>query len=183
VHYTLCDFILDVFQNGVEAGGTELSVAIREEDSEVAVTVTDNGTGMDEREKRRALDPFYTAGGKHPERRVGLGLPFLAACAEQVGGSLDIDTAPGIGTTVQFSLPTACIDTPPLGDVAGTIRAMMCYDRRYEVVVERSCGGRCYVVRRTDLTEALGELESAGSQALLRDYLEQNERELHGTED
>ncbi len=77
MHYTLCDYILDIVQNAIEAGSSDTELTIHETPSSLLVTVADTGRGMDAGELEKAKDPFYTDGKKHPGRRVGLGLPFL----------------------------------------------------------------------------------------------------------
>jgi len=57
----------------------------------------DNGKGMSGAGLDRAMDPFVTDGVKHPERKVGLGLPFLIQTAIQSGGGWRIISATADG--------------------------------------------------------------------------------------
>ena len=86
MHYTLCDYLLDLFQNALEAGSMKTVVRWEEDAGSLHLVVEDTGCGMTEQQLRQARDPFYTEPGKHPERRVGLGLPFLLQTAEATGG-------------------------------------------------------------------------------------------------
>lgn len=67
----------------------------------VTVHVRDRGRGMSGDEARRAGDPFFTT--KAPGG--GLGLFLARAFAEQMGGSLRLDSSPGQGTSVVLDLP------------------------------------------------------------------------------
>jgi PAS domain S-box-containing protein len=71
----------------------------------VAVVVSDIGTGMDEATLARAFQPFFTT--KTHGRGTGLGLAMVKGFAEQSGGGVTIDSAPGQGTTVIVWLPLA----------------------------------------------------------------------------
>ena len=64
----------------------------------------DTGTGMDEETRRRCLEPFFTTKG---ERGTGLGLAMVYGVMQRHGGELDIDSAPGAGTTVRLSFVVA----------------------------------------------------------------------------
>jgi signal transduction histidine kinase len=69
----------------------------------VLVAVSDTGTGMDELTQRRVLEPFFTTKGQG--NALGLGLLQVRSFAEQCGGYVRIDSAPGQGTNVQLYLP------------------------------------------------------------------------------
>jgi PAS domain S-box-containing protein len=71
----------------------------------IAVTVADGGTGMTPEVRDRALEPFFTT--KEVGNGSGLGLAQAHGFASQCGGSLEIETAPGRGTTVTLHLPIA----------------------------------------------------------------------------
>jgi CheY-like chemotaxis protein len=109
------DGLTNLIFNAVDAmpeGGT-LSVRaflLREEGApsalppSVCVEVTDTGVGMDEDTKRRCMEPFFTTKG---ERGTGLGLAMVYGMAKRHAGDLDIDSAPGSGTTMRLVFPAA----------------------------------------------------------------------------
>ena len=71
----------------------------------VLLEVADNGTGMTEEVRRRALDMFFTT--KTRGIGTGLGLPLVRGVVERAGGSVDIDSRVGLGTTIRLRLPIA----------------------------------------------------------------------------
>ncbi|MBK7908047.1 MAG: response regulator [Gemmatimonadetes bacterium] len=74
-------------------------------ETEMLIEVEDTGDGMTEEVRRRALDPFFTT--KESTGGTGLGLAMVHATARRAGGSVEIDSAPGRGTTVRLRLPLA----------------------------------------------------------------------------
>ncbi len=70
---------------------------------DVLFAMRDEGTGMDEETRRRALEPFFTT--KPVGRGTGLGLAQVLGVAEQSGGSVTIDSELGKGATVSMRLP------------------------------------------------------------------------------
>jgi two-component system cell cycle sensor histidine kinase PleC len=73
------------------------------------IRISDTGIGMRAEEIPLVVQPFYRTSsaydGKH--QGAGLGLPFAKAVVELHGGSLVIESALGLGTTVTISLPVA----------------------------------------------------------------------------
>jgi len=180
MHFTLTDLVADITQNGCESGAKLVELEIQENDREFRFVVRDNGKGMTAEELSRALDPFVTDGIKHPHRKVGLGLPFLIQTAEQSGGGWDIQSEKGKGTTATAWFDTGNVDTPPLGDLPGMFRTILMFDGPDEVVIRRRRNGEKpleYEVRKSELVEALGGLEDAGSLAMLGQYLRSQEEE------
>jgi anti-sigma regulatory factor (Ser/Thr protein kinase) len=116
--------VLDILQNTVEAGATQIELTIVEDEAadRLTLTVADNGRGMDEQIVRRALNPFYTT---RRTRHVGLGLPLFAEAAETAGGGLTIRSQAGEGTTVEATFKLSHPDRQPLGDMAATLLAFL----------------------------------------------------------
>jgi PAS domain S-box-containing protein len=81
----------------------------------VEIAVSDEGSGMVPEVLARAVQPFFTTKG--PDRGTGLGLSMVYGFAEQSGGHLDIESRPGLGTTVRLRLPRAAA-----GDAAIDVR-------------------------------------------------------------
>lgn len=73
--------------------------------SYVGIAVTDTGEGMDADTLRRAVEPFFSTKGVG--KGTGLGLSMIHGLAAQLGGSLELSSTPGLGTTVEIWLPVA----------------------------------------------------------------------------
>ncbi len=116
--------ILDVAENALAAEATRITIAIAEDTVKDRLTleIADNGRGMDAETRRRALDPFFTT---RTTRRVGLGLPLLAQAARECDGTLELDSAPGRGTTVRAVFQRSHPDLKPFGDIVATIEALI----------------------------------------------------------
>jgi hypothetical protein len=175
LHFTLADLVTDITQNAVEAGADTVELEITDGGPEFRFLVRDNGKGMTKEELARAIDPFVTDGIKHPNRKVGLGLPFLIQTAEQSGGGWDIQSEKGKGTTVTAWFDSGNVDIPPVGDVAGMFRTILMFDSKAEIIIRRkkmqSGAEDEYEIKKSELAEALGGLEDTGSLVLLGEYL------------
>lgn len=71
---------------------------------QVLIDVIDTGSGIEDARRRRVLEPFYS--DRAPERR-GLGLSFVLGVAGQHGGSLQLESQPGLGSRFRLELPAA----------------------------------------------------------------------------
>jgi len=94
---------LNLIYNALQAmedGGT-LTVSTRAEDDSIVITLRDTGKGIPETDMPKILQPFFTT--KH--RGSGLGLPIVKKVSEAHGGSIDIVSVVGRGTTVTVSIP------------------------------------------------------------------------------
>ncbi|MDB5304563.1 MAG: Sporulation kinase [Phycisphaerales bacterium] len=100
----------EVLENAIhatdpESGQIAIHAGYDPYSSRVAVTVTDNGCGMDENTVKRAFDPFFSA--KPAGRRRGLGLAKALRWIEASGGSIRLESQPGHGTRTILLLPAA----------------------------------------------------------------------------
>ncbi|TGC13207.1 hybrid sensor histidine kinase/response regulator [Escherichia sp. E2562] len=71
----------------------------------VALEVIDHGSGMSQAVKSQVFEPFFTT--KQTGSGSGLGLSMVYGFVRQSGGRVEIESAPGQGTTVRLQLPRA----------------------------------------------------------------------------
>jgi anti-sigma regulatory factor (Ser/Thr protein kinase) len=116
--------ILDIAENSIRAGAKTVEIRVEEdpENDRLAIIIRDDGAGMDETVKRRALDPFFTTKEGKP---VGLGLALLAEAARRAGGAVTIESERGRGTTIAATFQYAHVDRQPLGDMGKTVEALI----------------------------------------------------------
>jgi hypothetical protein len=145
-------------------------------------TAVDSGGGWRIRSTKPGTEPAERSGGKGSAG---------ADTAGYAGGSRT-------GTVEEAWFDLANVDTPPLGDIPGLFRSVLLFEGPEEIIIRRlrkqgnlsgktdsggtASGGNAdldYEVKKTELTEALGDLESASSLVLLGKYL----RSLEGEDD
>jgi signal transduction histidine kinase/CheY-like chemotaxis protein len=105
------DALTNLIFNAVDAmsAGGALTLRTRAESRtadavSVIVEVSDAGVGMDEETRRRCLEPFFTTKG---ERGTGLGLAMVYGMIQRHSADLEIDSAPGRGTTMRLVFAAA----------------------------------------------------------------------------
>ena len=87
--------------------GGHVDVAVREQGRQCLIEVTDNGVGIDRREREKLFERFYRGETARNDRvqGVGLGLAITKAIVEAHDGTIEIDSEPGVGSTFRVRLP------------------------------------------------------------------------------
>lgn len=102
--------VLNLVNNAIDAidkeGGMVTICSAREIDF-VRIDVRDNGQGMSEEVRSRIFEPFFTT--KPTGKGTGLGLAISRDIVKKMGGSIEVETTLGLGTTFHVRLPL----TPP----------------------------------------------------------------------
>ena len=97
--------VLNVLTNATNyttKGRIELSARLDEGAAEISVS--DTGAGISEVEQKRVFERFYR-GEAGTDNGSGLGLAIAHAAIEAVGGSVELESELGTGTTVRFRFP------------------------------------------------------------------------------
>ena len=169
--------ILDIAQNSLEAGASEIEIEIRENLREnlLTIKVRDNGRGMDPETAAKVTDPFFTT---RTTRRVGLGIPMMAAASKAAGGALTIHSKPGHGTTIVATFQHGHIDRAPLGDIEGTLMVLLAGQPDKNIFFRHQIGDLVFELVSRDFAEAGIELASPAGLAILREAIRKGESGL-----
>lgn len=171
--------ILDIVQNSIVAGASLIEVSIMEstEKNEFAVTIKDNGKGMDEELVKRVIDPFTTS---RTTRKVGLGIPLFKTAAELTGGYFKIESELGKGTVVTAVFIKDSIDRQPLGDIAGTMLGLFTSYEDIDFIYTHVVDEKSFSADTREIKNILGGVSLSQSDVYLwlTEYLQEGEGEL-----
>ena len=97
--------------------------------------VEDTGSGMSEEVRAQAFEPFFTT--KERGKGTGLGLAMVYGYAEQLGGTAQIESEPGVGTKVRVYLPLETAGEARVAEVvdAGPAQAAAAGHKKWRVLV------------------------------------------------
>ena len=91
----------NLLRNAVEAGASEVTLALAVREAHFTVAVSDNGPGLSTEEASQAFDPFFTTKASG----TGLGLAIGRQELEEMGGRLDHMTGPSDGARFVIQVP------------------------------------------------------------------------------
>ena len=172
--------ILDVAENSVKAKASliEISVEVNTATDTLTVIIKDDGCGMNAEQLSKVTDPFYTT---RTTRKVGLGVPFFKLAALQSGGSFDITSKEGQGTTVTAVFGLTNIDRMPLGDMTSTIHTLVTFNEKNDFLYKYSIDDRTFKLDTREFREILGGVSftEPDVSAYIKEYLAENEKEVN----
>ncbi|WP_312643948.1 ATP-binding protein [Hydrogenoanaerobacterium sp.] len=173
--------ILDIAQNSVKAGATEIQITVSQSTAQdkMTIAIADNGCGMTAEVLQRVIDPFYTT---RTTRKVGLGVPFFKMAAEMTGGWMSIQSQVGEGTTVTGEFVLSHIDRMPLGDMAQTMCCLISCNPDIQFVYKHETDDASFTVSTRDFTEVLGDVPLNTPQVMefIESYIRENTENLNG---
>ena len=103
LHQVFVNLITNACNAASEEGGElRLSTRVKGHDR-ICIEVVDDGVGIQARELQRVFEPFFSTRLKG--KGTGLGLPIVKNIIEDLGGTIEILSDPGHGTTVRIDLP------------------------------------------------------------------------------
>ena len=178
MHASLSDIVADVSANSIEAGAALVQVSVIEKDGTIELKVVDNGKGMPPEIVARAFDPFYTEPGKHDARKIGMGLPFVKQTCDACGGTVDLQSTPGVGTTLVCTFQADNIDLPPMGDLVAAVMSLFNFDGDFDLAFTHVKGENEYSISRLELKDAVGGFDSVEGLSLAKEFLHGQEESL-----
>ena len=101
--------ILNLLTNAMKYSGDarEINLRLAARDGDAVIEVADHGLGIAPEEQKRVFEKFYRA-PSHESRLIagtGLGLTVVAHIAKAHGGRVDVESAPGTGSTFSILIP------------------------------------------------------------------------------
>lgn len=85
--------------------GGHIFVEAKKTDNAVVIDITDEGCGMNEETQEHIFDQFFQADKSHKTEGNGLGLSIVRRITELCNGTLNVRSAPDMGTTFTIQLP------------------------------------------------------------------------------
>lgn len=109
--YMLSTILRNLISNAVKFSfpGSEVVVSAVKEHDSILISVKDSGTGISEEDLPRlfSLDDQCRSTGTEGEKGTGLGLILAKEFTEKHGGSIEVKSTPGLGSTFTVKLPAA----------------------------------------------------------------------------
>ncbi|MFN8631687.1 MAG: PAS domain S-box protein [Chloroflexota bacterium] len=146
------------------------------EGAHVLLTVADSGVGMDETVRARIFEPFFTT--KERGEGTGLGLATVYAIVRRSGGTVWVDSAPGVGTSFSIYLPAveAASESrlaPQLDVPSGTEAILLLEDEEaVRLLAQRILERAGYRVHAAESpADAVGRLGAAAYDVIVTDVI------------
>lgn len=169
--------LMDIAQNSVRAKAQNVEITFEEAtDGELLVfSVKDDGCGMNDEQVKKLSDPFFTT---CTTRKVGLGIPFLKMTAEQTGGSLNIASQEGEGTTIEAKYHTNHPDCLPLGDLAGYVTLLIRANPDIRILFAYRLGDEEFVLDSKELAEQGIDIQLPEMTSAIKEFVTENLKEI-----
>jgi len=101
--------LINLVNNAIKYSQAEkqIRIAVREDGGRVLLSVADRGIGIAKTEQKKIFEKFYRAENSlvHDTKGSGLGLALVRHILDAHGGSVDVESAPGKGSTFTLALP------------------------------------------------------------------------------
>lgn len=169
---------MDIVQNSITAASGKIGISVIEEDNTTAIIIEDDGKGMTDEQAQKVLSPFYTT---RTTRSIGMGIPLFKMAAEMTGGSFNLTSGIGKGTTIEAVFVNGHIDMVPLGDLCSTVHLLITCNPDIRFIYRRVKHANGFLVDTAEIKEILGEdipLSSPEISLWIMEYLKENEANL-----
>jgi signal transduction histidine kinase len=109
--------LLNLIDNAIKYSGEDdraISVILRRTEEYIVIEVKDRGVGIDANDLTKIFDPYYRAkfSDTTTRRGAGLGLTLVQQILESHGGRVEVDSAPGTGSTFRLMFPLGLSGAP-----------------------------------------------------------------------
>ena len=174
----LCQVFLNLLNNAWQALDTEklnsneIRLRIALDGLMYRIEIEDTGSGISDAVLDRLFEPFFTT--KPPNEGTGLGLNICDHIVQFLGGTLAVDSEPGVGTCVRILLPVS-EQTEKFGGL-GTISEKPLDTNRSRVLIVDDERSLCLALQRYLSRDFEVEIATSGQEAL--DIL-QGDQEIH----
>ncbi len=164
-----------------DRGEVEITVVAAEDEEQVVFRVRDTGVGFDPAMKERLFGRFEQADGSFTRRYGGSGVGLAIAChlVEAMGGRLDADSAPGLGSVFTVTLPLPVVegaasaeaDVPAQAEEAAPPRLLIVDDHPTNLKVAELILAQtgAHLVTATNGAEAVASFRTERFDAVLMD--------------
>ncbi|WP_069997972.1 ATP-binding protein [Cellulosilyticum sp. I15G10I2] len=172
--------ILDVVQNSVRAGATEISIIIIEDtpNNLLKITIEDDGKGMSKNLVSSVKNPFVTS---RTLRKVGLGIPLLNQLCEECAGGLSVESTLGKGTKLIATMQYNHIDRLPIGDMPSTMTTLILSKPEIEYIYQHSYNDHAFLFDTKQIKTMLEGVPIHDLEIIkwIGNYLQENIEEIH----
>ena len=105
------DIINNLISNAIKFSSKHPKVRIKVflKPGKLCLSVSDNGRGIPDHDKKFIFSPFFRASNAHEEKGSGLGLSIVKESVEKIGGNISFESDAGRGTTFTVTLPEELI--------------------------------------------------------------------------
>ncbi|HEV7402768.1 MAG TPA: response regulator [Chthoniobacteraceae bacterium] len=180
----LREVLTNLIFNAVDAlpKGGHITVGTHGDGTNVVLSVSDTGIGMTDAERERCLEPFFSTKG---ERGTGLGLAVVYGIVQRHGGTIEIQSVKGEGTTFEIRLPAAAAPASEAPaactEVDRALRILVVDDMEIicELMVEYLQGDGHHVVFSTSAKQALEQFRDGAFDLVITD---QSMPEMNGVQ-
>ena len=174
--------ILDIAQNSISAEATLVEIDVEEDDSSNSLTISvkDNGKGMSADFLQNVDNPFITT---RTTRKIGFGISFLKEAAEITGGSIDLQSTPGEGTTITAYFVKDHIDRQPIGNLTETIITLVSLNPEIDFNIRYKVNDNEFVFSTEEVKNMLGDdaqLNQPPIVSFLTEYIQEHIENLSG---
>ena len=164
--------IKELMENSFDAGAKKVTVEFKSGGA-TYIKISDDGCGMSAETLRRVTDPFCTT---RTTRKVGMGIPLFRLAAEQTGGSFEITSKKGVGTSTKAVFHSDSIDFTPLGDMTSTVTVLISMNTDRDFIYRRSVDEKEFVLDTREIKNILDgvPLNNPDVVQWMKEYIDEN---------